>query len=72
MSPGCWPVRSRSPPPPRWQAAQELRVFPPGQPVAEYIHYAFAVCSATGPRAPVFLNVQAIQRGTGIPGHLGI
>jgi len=27
---------------------------------------------ATGPGAPVFLNVQAIQQGTGIPGHLGI
>jgi Domain of unknown function (DUF4232) len=53
-------------------AVQELRVFPPGQPVAEYIHYAFAACSAAGPKAPVFLNVQAIQQGTGIPGHFGI
>lgn len=53
-------------------AAQELRVFPPGQSVAGYVHYAFAACSATGPRAPVFLNVQAIQRGTGIRGHVGV
>ncbi|MBV9380778.1 MAG: DUF4232 domain-containing protein [Streptosporangiaceae bacterium] len=53
-------------------AAQELRVFPPGQPSARYIPYPFAACSATGPGAPVFLVVQPIQRGTGIPGHPGV
>jgi Protein of unknown function (DUF4232) len=53
-------------------AAQELRVFPPGQSVAGYIPYTFAACSATGPRAPVFLNVQAIQKGTGAPSRVGV
>jgi hypothetical protein len=53
-------------------AAQELRVVPPGQSIGGYVRYRFAACSAMGPRAPVFLNVQAIQKGTGIPGHVGV
>jgi hypothetical protein len=46
--------------------ATGLRVYPPDQTVAAEIPFGFRACSAKG---PVFLTVQAIQPGVGIPGR---
>jgi hypothetical protein len=45
--------------------ASALRVYPPDQLSAAEIPFSFRVCSAKG---PIFLTVQAIQPGVGIPG----
>lgn len=45
--------------------ASGLRVYPPGQFSAAEIPYSFRACSAKG---PVFLSVEPIQPGLGIPG----
>jgi hypothetical protein len=45
--------------------ASGLRVYPPGQFEAAEIPFSFRACSAKG---PVFLSVQPIQPGVGIPG----
>lgn len=47
---GCRPV-----------VATGLRVAPPGLSAARYIRHTMLACSATGPRAPVFLRVKAVQ-----------
>ena len=46
-------------------AATGLRVSPPGQSAARYLRHTLLVCSAAGPRAPVFLHVRAIQPQSG-------
>jgi hypothetical protein len=56
---GCRPV-----------TASALRVWLPGQRQSGYVPYQFPACSAAGAGAPVFLRVEAIQPGTGIPGYL--
>jgi hypothetical protein len=45
--------------------ASGLRVYPPGQLAAAEIPFSFRGCSAKG---PIFLSVQPIQPGVGIPG----
>lgn len=45
--------------------ATGLRVYPPDQTAAAEIPFGFRACSAKG---PVFLSVQAVQPGVGIPG----
>jgi hypothetical protein len=45
--------------------AAALRVYPPDQLSAAEIPYSFRACSAKG---PIFLTVQSIQPGVGIPG----
>jgi hypothetical protein len=45
--------------------ATGLRVYPPGQFAAAEIPFSFRACSAKG---PIFLSVQPIQLGVGIPG----
>jgi hypothetical protein len=46
--------------------AHSLRIFPPDQRAAAEIPFAFRACSAKG---PIFLSVQPIQAGVGVPGH---
>jgi hypothetical protein len=46
--------------------ASGLRVFPPDQRRAAEIPFRFRACSAKG---PVFLSVEPIQPGVGVPGH---
>lgn len=48
------------------QTATALRVFPPGSRSASFIPYTFQGCSLTG---PIFMTVQAVQKGLGVPGH---
>jgi Protein of unknown function (DUF4232) len=48
------------------QTATALRVFPPGSRSASFIPYTFQACSLTG---PIFITVQAVQKGLGVPGH---
>jgi Protein of unknown function (DUF4232) len=43
-----------------------LRVYPPGQFAATDIPFSFQACSARG---PIFLSVEPIQPGVGIPGR---
>lgn len=50
----------------RPQTATALRVFPPGSRSAAFIPYTFQACSLTG---PIFMTVQALQTGVGVPGH---
>jgi len=45
--------------------ATGLRVYPPGQFAAAEIPFSFRACSAKG---PIFLSVEPIQPGVGIPG----
>ena len=45
--------------------ASDLRVYPPGQFSAAEIPFGFRACSAKG---PIFLSVEPIQPGIGIPG----
>jgi hypothetical protein len=45
--------------------ATGLRVYPPGQFSAAEIPFGFRACSAKG---PIFLSVEPIQPGVGIPG----
>jgi hypothetical protein len=45
--------------------ASALRVYPPGQFSAAEIPFIFRACSAKG---PIFLSVEPIQAGIGIPG----
>jgi Protein of unknown function (DUF4232) len=45
--------------------ATGLRVYPPGQFAAAEIPFSFRACSA---KDPIFLSVQPIQPGVGIPG----
>jgi hypothetical protein len=47
-------------------AASFLRVYPPDQRRAEDIPFRFRACSKAG---PIFLSVEPIHRGVGIPGH---
>ena len=46
--------------------AGELNVYPPNQLSAKPIPFSFRACSKTG---PVFLSVQPVQPGVGIPGY---
>lgn len=46
--------------------AHSLRIFPPDQRAAAEIPFAFRACSAKG---PIFLSVQPIQAGVGVPGR---
>jgi hypothetical protein len=46
--------------------ASFLRVYPPDQRSAEEIPFRFRACSAKG---PIFLSVEPIQPGVGVPGH---
>jgi hypothetical protein len=46
--------------------ANRLRVFPPDQRAAAEIPFAFRACSVKG---PVFLSVEPIQPGVGVPGY---
>jgi hypothetical protein len=50
----------------RPQTATALRVFPPGSRSAAFIPYTFQACSLKG---PIFMTVQALQKGLGVPGH---
>ena len=43
-----------------------LRVYPPNQTASTEVPYSFQACSSAG---PVYLHVEAIQPGVGIPGH---
>jgi hypothetical protein len=45
--------------------ASGLRVYPPDQRAAAEIPFSFRACSATG---PIFLSVEPIQPGVGVPG----
>jgi hypothetical protein len=45
--------------------ASGLRIYPPGQFTAAEIPFSFRACSAKG---PIFLSVEPIQPGVGIPG----
>jgi hypothetical protein len=45
--------------------ASALRVYPPGQFSAAEIPFSFRACSAKG---PLFLSVQPVQPGVGVPG----
>jgi hypothetical protein len=45
--------------------AAGLRVVPPGASRPRYLRTQLTACSATGPRARVYLRVRAIQPGTG-------
>ncbi len=45
--------------------ATGLRAYPPDQTAAAEIPFGFRACSAKG---PIFLSVQAVQPGVGIPG----
>jgi len=45
--------------------ATTLRVYPPGQFTAADIPFSFRACSAKG---PIFLSVEPIQPGLGVPG----
>ena len=47
-------------------AARGLRVYPPNQRSAAEIPFSFRACSASG---PIFLSVEPIQPGIGIPGR---
>ncbi len=46
--------------------AGALKVYPPNQLSAAYIPFRFGACSASG---SIFLLVQPIQPGVGVPGH---
>ena len=46
--------------------ANVLRVYPPGQFTAAEIPFSFRACSAKG---PLFLSVEPVQPGLGIPGQ---
>lgn len=46
--------------------ARGIRVYPPGQFSATEIGYSFRACSAKG---PIFLSVEPIQPGLGVPGQ---
>jgi Protein of unknown function (DUF4232) len=46
--------------------ASALHIYPPGQFKAAGIPFSFRACSAKG---PIFLRVEPIQPGIGIPGH---
>lgn len=46
--------------------ASGLRVYPPGQFTAAEIPFSFRACSAKG---PIFLSVEPVQPGVGIPGQ---
>ena len=46
--------------------ATDLRVYPPGRFTAADIPFSFRACSVKG---PVFMRVQYLQPGAGIPGH---
>jgi hypothetical protein len=46
--------------------ATGLRVYPPSQFSATDIPFSFRACSVKG---TIFMNVQYIQPGTGVPGH---
>jgi hypothetical protein len=46
--------------------ASSLRVYPPGQFTAAEIPFSFRACSAKG---PIFLSVEPIQPGLGVPGQ---
>jgi hypothetical protein len=46
--------------------ASSLRVYPPGEFSAAEIPFAFRACSAKG---PIFLSVEPVQPGVGIPGR---
>ena len=46
--------------------ASALRIYPPGQFKAAGIPFSFRACSAKG---PIFLRVEPIQPGIGIPGR---
>ncbi|HMD91095.1 MAG TPA: DUF4232 domain-containing protein [Trebonia sp.] len=59
-------IASVSPGACRAVVAAGLRVVPPGQSEARYIGHALKACSATGPGAPSFLQVRAVQPGAGI------
>jgi hypothetical protein len=50
----------------RPQPATALRVFPPGSRSAAFVPYTFQACSLKG---PIFMTVQAVQKGLGVPGH---
>jgi len=43
-----------------------LRVYPPDQTASAEVGFSFQACSSPG---PVYLHVEAIQPGVGIPGH---
>jgi hypothetical protein len=43
-----------------------LRVYPPNQTASTVVPYSFRACSSAG---PVYLHVEAIQPGVGIPGQ---
>lgn len=43
-----------------------LRVYPPNQTASTQVPFSFQACSATG---PVYLHVEALQPGVGIPGQ---
>lgn len=47
-------------------AAIGLRVYPPNQTASTEVLYGFEACSKTG---PVYLHVEAVQPGVGIPGQ---
>jgi hypothetical protein len=46
--------------------ASFLHVYPPAERRAEDIPFRFRACSKPG---PIFLSVEPIQRGVGVPGH---
>jgi hypothetical protein len=48
-------------------AAVGLRVYPPNQTASTAVPFTFEACSAAG---PVYLQVEAVQPGVGIPGQL--
>jgi hypothetical protein len=48
------------------QTATTLRVYPPNQRASAEIPFTFRACSAKG---PIFLSVEPIQPGVGIPGR---
>jgi Domain of unknown function (DUF4232) len=49
--------------------ATDLKVYPPGRFVATDIPFSFRACSVKG---TVFMSVQHLQPGVGIPGHPNI
>jgi hypothetical protein len=49
--------------------ATGLKVYPPSQFTATFIPFTFSACSATG---TIFMSVQYIQPGVGVPGYPGL
>lgn len=49
--------------------ADTIRVYAPGAYDPDYVPYGLRACSASGPSAPVYLQVRAVTAGTGVPGR---